>query len=103
MAHLPLQLMHPAPEQLVGTAGHLLVGTHPIETLHEQVTKEEGRDCVLPHGGGDLPARVGLVGLVQCDGDNRDVSEARLLEGLANQADVVGSPAPAAGLGDEHR
>ena len=82
----------------VGGTGRCLVRTAAVEHLHHHVTKEHRVDCLLKQRRRNLEAGVVLA---ECHGrkrDYRDLGVAALAQGLADERDVVGGPAAAAGL-----
>ena len=84
---------------LVGLAGVDLVGPHLVGGLDDDVPVHHGEDG-LPQGAQpQLEAGV-LLQAGQVHRDHRDEAQPRLFQGLAQQVDVVGGPAAAAGLGD---
>ena len=101
--HLLLAGVHPVAEEGVGAAGLDLVGAGAVERGHEHVAVGQSVDGLLQHGQGDLEARIALVEVVlQGERDHGDMGEPRGLQGLADQADVVGRAAAATRLRDEH-
>ena len=98
-----LGLGHHAVVERIGGAGLGLVGAAAVEQLHDEVAVEQGVDRLDQDLGlEDGEARVLLV---QAGGrgerDHRDLGVAGVLERLADERDVVGGAAAAAGLGDD--
>ena len=89
-------------EEGLGAAGLDFVGPGAIEGGHEHVAVGQGVDGLLQHGQGDVEARALVEVVLQGERDHGDVGKARGLQGLADQADVVGGAAAAARLRDEH-
>ena len=87
--------------QRVGAAGLRLVGAGGVEHPHENVAVDYALHGLGQKGQGDGKARVGLHA-VGVDRDHGDLGHARLLKGAADEADVVGRTAAAAGLAHEH-
>ena len=111
LPHLPLgeglalfkklgQLLGPGVHQGVAGAGGDLVGLSLVFQQHQQVPVGQGGNGLADHGQGDLKAGVGLqAGQVQRD--HWDKVQPILFQGFPQQVDVVGGPAPAAGLGHD--
>ncbi len=95
---------HHAVVERVGGARLGLVGAHAVEELHDEVAVEQGVDGLDQDLG--LEDREARILLVQAGGrgerDHRDLGVAGVLEGLADERDVVGGAAAAARLGDDH-
>ena len=88
----------PLPVQLLGRAGDLLIGPHPIQAAHEQVAIDQGVHRINGQPCRDLKARI-FLHAVGIDGDHGDIWVARLLQGTADKGHIVAGPAAAAGLG----
>ena len=95
------QVIHPLAEQRVGAAGHRLVGARAIEQLHQQIARDQGRNRIQQHLDGHVEAGIHLAGVVEGQRDDGDVVEPRIVQALADERDVVGCAAPAAGLRDD--
>ena len=106
LAHAALELVlagvHPVLEQAVRAARLHLVGARAIQAHHEQIAVLQRVNGLVEHLRRDLEARVLLAQVLEGDGDDRDVPEPHGLQRLADERDVVGGAAAAAGLGDEH-
>ena len=87
--------------QGVGRAGHLFIGPGGVQHTHEHVSVDHGLHGLGDQGSRQGEARVGLHA-VGIDGDHRDLGHPCLFQGTADEADVVGGPAAAAGLGHDH-
>ena len=85
----------------VGGAWLLLVGPCGVENPHENVSVYHGLHGFGQQGRGEGEARVGLHA-VGVDGDDRNLRHAGFLQGTADEADVVGGAAAAAGLAHEN-
>ena len=86
----------------VGSTGRGLVRAAAVEHLHHHVTKEYRVDCLLEQCRRNLKSRVILAQRHGRKRDHRDLGVAALAQGLANERDVVGGTAAAAGLTDNH-
>ena len=86
----------------VGRAGHQLVGTGGIEHPHEDIAVDHCLQGLGQERQTDAEARR-LLHAVGIEGDHRDLGHARLLQRTADEADVVGGTAAAAGLGHDDR
>ena len=71
------------------------------DAAHEHVSVDHGLHGLGDQGSRQGEARVGLHA-VGIDGDHRDLGHPCLFQGTADEADVVGGPAAAAGLGHDH-
>ena len=98
---LALAFVHPKIEQGVRAAGHHLVGARAVQAHHQQVAVLQGGDGLIEHGGRDLEAGIHLAEVLEAQRDDRDMRKPHGLERLADQRDVVGRAAAAAGLRDE--
>ncbi len=92
--------MGPGVDHGVGLALVDLVGADLVGHVHDDVAVHHGVHRLADKGEGQLEAGV-LLQTGQVDGYHGDVGHVRLLQGLAQQVDVVAGPAAAAGLGDE--
>ena len=86
--------------ELVGGTFHLLIGTHPVDTAHEQITEHSGIETADHQLRSDLKAWI-LFKTAQVDADDRNLLHACFLQGTADEADIVAGTASAAGLGDQ--
>ena len=68
--------------------------------LLQQVPDRDGLNHAVNQGSGEGEARV-VLDTLQGSCDDRDASESGILEGLAQQTNVVGGTAHATGLGEE--
>ena len=89
--HVPLLV------QAVRRALLHLVRAHAVQALHEQVAEDQRLDGAVQQRGRHLEARIVLQAL-RGDRDDRDLRVTRVDQGLADQAEVVGGSAHAAGL-----
>ena len=87
--------------QGIRLAGVDLIGTHLVGHVHDEVAIHHGVDKAAEEGDGQVEPRVLLQ--AEADGDDRNVAHSGLFQRLAEQVDVVGGTAAAAGLGDEQR
>ena len=85
---------------LVSLAPADLVGAGLVGGLYDDVAVHHGEHRLAQGVEPQLEAGVGLQAR-QVDRDDGDIAQTRLLQRLAQQMDVVGGPAAAAGLGDE--
>ena len=88
--------------ECVGSAGRGLVRAAAIEHLHHHVAKEHCVDCLLKQRRRNLKAGVVLAERHGRKRDHRDLGVAALTQGLADECNVVGGTAAAAGLADNH-
>ena len=96
-----------AVEQLAGPEFHLgggvpgadLIGPHLVGHVHDEVPVHHAVDQPAdePHG----PVKAGVLLQAKGEGEDGDIVQPRLFQGLAEHVDVVGGPAAPAGLGDE--
>ena len=86
----------------VGGTGRGLVRATAVEHLHHHVTKEHRVDCLLKQRRRNLKAGVVLAERHGRKRDHRNLGVAALAQGLADERDVVGGTAAAAGLADNH-
>ena len=86
----------------VGGTGRGLVRAATVEHLHHHVTKEHRVDRLLEQRRRNLKARVVLAERHGRKRDHRNLGVAALAQGLADECDVVGGTAAAAGLADNH-
>ncbi len=105
LAQLHPGARHEGVMQLVGRAGHGLVGTGAVQALHHDVAVQQSPHGLDQQAGVGQRLEAGVV-LVQAHGggerDHGDVAVAGVLERLADEGDVVGCAAAAARLADEH-
>ena len=94
------QPLDPEVHHPVGAPLHILVGGHLIAQGAEQVAVEDAGDGPARQRQGHLEAAV-LLQTGEVQAGNRDLRVARLDQRLAEQVDVIGRTAAAAGLGDE--
>ena len=88
--------------ECVGSAGRGLVRAAAIEHLHHHVAKEYRVNCLLKQRWRNLKAGVVLAERHGRKRDHRNLGVAALAQGLADERDVVGGTAAAAGLADNH-
>ena len=88
--------------QLVGRTFLHLIRAYAVEALHEQVAQNQRLDGTVQQGQGGLEAGVIFEPLGR-NGDDRNLRIAGIDQSLADQAEVVGRTAHAAGLGDGER
>ena len=88
--------------ECVGGTGRSLVWTTAIKHLHHHVAKEHRVDCLLKQRRRNLKAGVVLTERHRRKRDHRNLGVAALAQGLADECDVVGGTAAAAGLADNH-
>ena len=81
----------------LGAALFQLIGAHMIEAAHEEVAVDQRVDRVHDEALGEREALV-LLHAVEVDGDDRNVTVARLFQRAADEADVVARAAAAARL-----
>ena len=81
----------------LGAALFQLIGAHMIEAAHEEVAVDQRVDRVHDEALGEREALV-LLHAVEIDGDDRNVTVARLFQRAADEADVVARAAAAARL-----
>ena len=94
--------VHADVDRLVGRAGHDLVRTALVGDHHNQITDQKRVRHLHEHGLGQLEAGVALqTGKVQRNDRNEAV--AVLFQRLAEQVDIVGRTAAAAGLRQDER
>ena len=93
------QLLGPVVHHGVGGPRLHLVGADLIGHPHDEVAVHHAVDQLADQAHGEVEARVLLQ--TKGDGDDGHIVHPRLGQGLAQQVDVVGGPAAAAGLGDE--
>ena len=93
------QLGVPALNQRVRLALVRLIRAGLVGDVHDAVAVDQGGDDLADERERQLEAGR-LLKSAQIDGNDRDVLEARLLERLAQQEDVVAGAAAAAGLRD---
>ena len=86
----------------VGGTGRGLVRAAAVEHLHHHVAKEHRVDCLLKQRRRNLKAGVVLAERHSRKRDHRNLRVTALAQGFANERDVVGSTAAAAGLTDDH-
>ena len=86
----------------VGGTGRGLVRTAAVEHLHHYVTKEHCVDCLLEQRRRNLKAGLSSPSATAESEDHRNLGVAALAQGLADERDVVGGTAAAAGLADNH-
>ena len=84
----------------IGTAWLCLIGPGGIKHPHEDIPVHNGLHgfCQQRHGEGEAGICLHSVGV---DRDNRYLGHSRLFQGPADEADVVGCAAAAAGLAHE--
>ena len=80
--------------------GHLFIGTHPVDALHENVAQSSRIHAAQGKCRGNLEAGVPLQA-AQIDGNNGDMCISRLFQCPPDEADIVGCTAPASGLADD--
>ena len=88
--------------ECVGSTGRGLVRAAAVEHLHHHVAKEHRVDCLLKQRRRILKAGVVLAQRHGRKRDHRNLGVAALAQGLADECDVVGGTAAAAGLADNH-
>ena len=86
----------------VGGTVRGLVRAAAVEHLHHHVTKEHRVHGLLKQRRRNLKAGVVLAERHSRKRDHRNLGVAALAQGLANECDVVGGTAAAAGLADNH-
>ena len=86
----------------VGGTGRCLVRAAAVEHLHHHVTKEHRVDCLLKQRRRNLKAGVVLAERHGRKRDYRNLGVTALAQCLADECDVVGGTAAAAGLADNH-
>ena len=100
LVHAVQQALHAGLDGRVGLPGGDLVGADLVGGLHDDVAVHHGEHRLADEGEGQLEAGV-LLQAGEVDRHHGDELQPRLLEGLAQQVDVVGGTAAAARLGDE--
>lgn len=80
------------------TARILFVGTGPVQALLEGVSVNDGLKHADAHGHGEFEAGLRFKAL-GIEGNHRDLRQSRFRQSPAEEADVVGGTAHAAGLG----
>ena len=88
--------------ECVGSTGCGFVRTAAVEHLHHHVAKEHRVHGLLKQRRRNLKAGVVLAERHGRKRDHRDLGVAALAQGLADECDVVGGTAAAAGLADNH-
>ena len=88
--------------QLVGTSCGHFVRTHPIQAFHQQIADDQRLDGTMQQRWGRLAARI-VFDTLRGDGNDRNLWIAGIHQRLADQAEVVGGAAHAAGLRDGER
>ena len=88
--------------ECVRRTGRGLVRTAAVEHLHHHVAKEHRVHGLLKQRRRNLKAGVVLAQRHGRKRDHRDLGVAALTQGLADECDVVGGTAAAAGLADNH-
>ena len=96
----PAQTLHPAVHHPVGRAGLVLVRGDLVAQGRQHIPVEDEGHRPAGQGQGHLETAV-LFQAREVQAGYRDLGIARLDQGLAQQVDVVGSPAAAARLGDQ--
>ena len=86
----------------IGGTGRCLVRATAVEHLHHHVAKEHRVDRLLEQSRRNLKARVVLAERHGRKRDHRNLGVAALTQSLADECDVVGGTAAAAGLADNH-
>ncbi len=94
------QPLGPCVNHGVGGAGLHLVGPDLVGYVDDDVAVHHGVHRLADEGQGEGETGVFLQP-GQVHRHHRDIGHVRLLQGLAQQVDVVGGPATAPGLGDE--
>ena len=94
--------LHEVLEQFVGGAFLGLVGARAVEHLHHEVAEQHTVHACLEQRDCELEAGVALVELDGGEADHRNIRVPAVAQGLADERDVVGGAAAAAGLGDHH-
>ncbi len=94
------QLLGPGVDHGVGLPLVHFIGADLVGHVDDNVPVHHGIHRLADEGEGQGEAGV-LLQAGQVDGHHGDVGHVRLLQGLAQQVDVVGGPAAAARLGDE--
>ena len=97
-----VELGHVLLVERIGGTGRGLVRAAAVEHLHHHVAKEHRVDCLLKQRRRNLKAGVVLAERHGRKRDHRDLGVAALAQGLADECDVVGGTAAAAGLADNH-
>ena len=92
----------PLPIQRVRAAGRDLIRAHAVQAFHQQIADDQRLQRAVDELRGRLEAGVVLQALRR-DRDDRDLRIAGVHQRLADQAEVVGRTAHAAGLGDGQR
>ena len=77
----------------LGAALFQLIGAHMVQAAHEEVAVDQRVDRVHDESLGEREALV-LLHAVEIDGDDRNVTIARLFQRATNEADVVARQQP---------
>ena len=86
--------------QGVGGAGRAFIGADPVQAAQEEVPEDDGFAEGENQGRGEAEALV-LFHAVGVERDDGNVREAGLVQGAADEADIIAGPAAAAGLGHD--
>ena len=92
-----LCFFYPFPVQGIYTARDCLIGAHPVYAAHEDVAELGGQSRADQQVGVQVEAGIALDAC-QVQGNHGNLLHARLLQGPADEAHVVGGPAAPSGL-----
>ena len=98
--HPRQEAVHAGVDGLIGLTGGDLVGADLVGGLDDDVPVHHGEHRLADEGDGELEAGV-LLQAGQVHRDHRHELQPGLHQGLAEQVDIVGGPAAAAGLRDQ--
>ena len=87
--------------ETVCRAGLSLIRTHPVQDPHEDIAKDQSVETFYSQTRGNLEARISLQ-MIQVQGYYRNLLLSSLGQSPADEGDVVGGTAAAAGLGDDN-
>ena len=88
--------------QLVGAAGRHLVRAHAVQAFHQQIADDQRLDDTMQQRRRGLEAWI-VLNALRGNGDHRNLRVAGIHQRLANQTEIVGGTAHAAGLCDGQR